>query len=97
MTSESKKIVLVPAIPVSMTLDFVFNTSQGVAVRVSDADIAALESAGVAYVELYATSNDYAADMEDRTRDQAIAAIESVQTTKLALLSDPEKGQFGLA
>lgn len=95
--ADEYPIVLIPELPPDLGLAPVFRTSRGIAVRVSDEELAWLHDHHIPVVELFQSSNEYAASMALRTRDQALAAIESVQNDRLALLPPTDRGKFGVA
>jgi hypothetical protein len=92
--ADEFRIVLIPRMPGDMALSFVFRTEKGIAVRASVDNIQSLRSRGIPVLELYSSSNDYSGDMYNLTKDEALAAIGTLQDTRLALLSEGERSQF---
>jgi hypothetical protein len=95
--ADEFRIVLIPKMPGDIALSFVFRTEKGIAVRASDEQIQSLRSKGIPVLELYSSGNDYSGDMYNLTKDEALAAISALQDTRLALLSEDERSQFGVA
>jgi hypothetical protein len=95
--ANTSRVVLVARLPDDLVVDILFKTSKGVAILASDKAIALLKGKGIAVVELFRSGNDYAAGVANLTREQAIAAVESVQSTALAALTPEERGRFGMA
>ena len=91
------RVVLIPRLPDDLVLDVLFRTGTGFAVQVSDEEVQAITSRGIAVADLYASANEYAAAMQNLTRDEAIAAIETNRNQVLAALTPDERRQFGLA
>jgi hypothetical protein len=94
--ADERRIVVIPRWPDDSYLDLLFRTSKGFAVQVSDAQIQALRDQGIAAVKLYSTVNDYVSAMWNLSRDEAIAAIETVQTQTLAALDASDRNQFSV-
>ncbi|MBI3953185.1 MAG: hypothetical protein HY330_01585 [Chloroflexi bacterium] len=95
--ANERRIVLIPEMPADLDLDFVFETDRGVAVRASDATVQVLRDRGIPVAELFRSSNEYAGAVLGLPREQALAAIESVQNAALAALSTEERGRFRVA
>jgi hypothetical protein len=95
--ADEPSIVLIPKMPGDIPVDPIFKTERGIAVRASDAQIQTLKSRGVPVVTLYSSGNEHAGAMFNLTQDQAKAAINTLQDTRLAMLSQDERSKFGLA
>jgi hypothetical protein len=95
--ADEFRIALIPRMPGDMALSFVFRTEKGIAVRASDEQIQSLRSKGIPVLELYSSGNDYSGDMYNLTKGDALAAVDALQDTRLASLSEDERSQFGVA
>ena len=95
--ADENRIVLIPKMPGDMPLDFIFKTEKGIVVGASDEQIQTLRGRGVPAVQLYSSGNEYAGAMFNLSEDQAVAEINTVQDTRLASLTEDERGKFGVA
>ena len=95
--ADEPRVVLIPRMPEDEAYDLIFRTNRGLAIQATDEEIQTLRSKGIPVIELYATTNEYAGDMLNKTSDQALAAIQSLQDTRLASLPRKERDKFGLA
>ena len=94
---DELSIVLIPELPGDVSLDLLFKTDKGIAVRASEDQIQLLKSKGIPVVTLYSSGNEYAGAMFNLTEEQANTEINKQQDTRLAALEPDEKSKFGLA
>jgi hypothetical protein len=91
------RIVLIPRLPAGLFVDVVFRTKRGFAIKASDQLVQSLKSQNIPVVELYASAEEYAGEMMNKSKEAAIAAIESLQDQALAALDPAERDQFSVA
>ena len=91
------RIVLIPSLPSGLGLDLIAHLPRGIAVQVSDSELAALQARGVATAELFLDFNAYAATVHNQTTEDALAAISGRQDAAIAALSGADRNQFGVA
>lgn len=94
MPGDPFRVVLVPFSAAATRLDVLGRTTRGLVVKVTAARLAALGAAGVPAVELFATSNEYAALVRGRSREEAVALLERSGDTALARLEAGERDRF---
>ena len=97
MDEEQRKIVMIPGMPKSFRPDLLFRTPRGFAVQASDAEIETIRGEGIAVAQLYASAEDYVAAMQSLSKEDAIAAVETVQNQVLAALDPKDRDQFQVA
>jgi hypothetical protein len=94
MDDDPFSVVLLATLPADLRLTLVGSTRRGPVALATAHQLALLRAGGIAFVELFATGNDYAAAMVDLERADAQAMLEQTEERALAALSDDERGRF---
>lgn len=97
MAEPTYRIALVSRLPAKPHLDVLFRTTRGFGVHITDDDVQALKNQNIAVVQLYATPEDYAGAVLDLNKQNALAAVQTVQDVAIAALESTDRDQFSVA
>ncbi len=97
MADPIYRIVLIPRLPTKPRLDVLFHTPKGFGVQVTDADAQALKAQGIPLVELYASADEYSGAVLGKSRQDALAALQTVTDPAIAALDPGDRDQFSVA